>query len=440
LAGERGEVLESLQSQNALLQEHLTLRDQQLDDLRILAGERARELESAQAQIAYLTGGLDELNSEANEKFEALQAAQKAHETALTRITELEAEQERLKSQLAVALQCHEALAVETASLHDELSNVLENASDLQEKLSEAQTQIAQLEEAQAMAADMLEAQAGEIIALSNEHMQSDSALKLAEARVSDLTTAITSTQATLASTQCALDTLQWAHTALLAEKAAIDDLLQVQAGEIDTLANLLRQREAELAQAEASMAQLNEQVSKAGAQAITLEAALLEKTTQLEQAQVSLGEMRQAQALMLQEHDALRQTRDALEQQTRNQMETLVEMSNEAAAMQQLLGERESALKAAQAALDDAQQVINARPEPGTVEARLIDVTLTLQRLESEYAALQIEKGAIEDEYTREQIAGQLRMQAKEVALRDCGSRVDALELEIALMKAKGE
>jgi cell division protein FtsL len=107
---------------------------------------------------------------------------------------------------------------------------------------------------------------------------------------------------------------------------------------------------------------------------------------------------------------------------------------------MQQLLQARESALKAAQAALDDAQQVINAKPEPGTVEAQLIDVTLTLQRLEGEYAALQVEKDAIEDEYTREQIAGQLRMQAKEVALRDCGSRVDALELEIALMKAKGE
>jgi cell division protein FtsL len=187
-------------------------------------------------------------------------------------------------------------------------------------------------------------------------------------------------------------------------------------------------------------MAQLNEQVSKAGAQAITLEAALLEKTTQLEQAQVSLDELRQAHALMLQEQDTLRQTRDALEVQTRNQMETLVEMSNEAAAMQQLLQARESALKAAQAALDDAQQVINAKPEPGTVEAQLIDVTLTLQRLEGEYAALQVEKDAIEDEYTREQIAGQLRMQAKEVALRDCGSRVDALELEIALMKAKGE
>ena len=67
-----------------------------------------------------------------------------------------------------------------------------------------------------------------------------------------------------------------------------------------------------------------------------------------------------------------------------------------------------------------------------------MIDATLTLNRLEKDYAALQAEKDAIEDEYTREQMAGHIRVLEKEVELRECGSHVETLELEIALLKTQ--
>jgi chromosome segregation ATPase len=447
LAGERGSALEMTGAQLAELEAHLqdartlaetragllaTLEAQlaeaqaQLADLRILATERARAIESAHAQIAHLSGGLDELNSTANEKFAALQAEQQAHEAAQTRITTLEAEQAALRKQLAVAGQRNEALAVEIASLHDALSSASGDTAALQTKLSEAQAEIATLQDAQAAAAGILEAQAGEIIALAKAREESETALHMAEARVADLMDSLAGMQSALDARQAALATLQPAHTLLLAEKAALD-------GEINTLQDAQRRLEAELHELQTGLAQ-------AGGQAASLDAELREKTAALVQAQASLGDMRYAQALLLQEHDAARQTRDALELQTRNQMERLVEMSNEAAEMQRRLQAVESDLLAAQTELAEAQQRINSKPEPGTVEARLVDVTLTLRRLEKEYAALQAEKDAIEDEYSREQIAGQLRIQEREGAIRACGAQVDALQIELAVLKAKSE
>ena len=140
--------------------------EQQLADLRILTNERGRELDAAQAQIAYLISGMDDLNNTANEKYAALKQAQAAYNEAQTaleiaegRIGQLNAEQELLKTELAGALQRNEARWPAKMRARLELTSVLENASEIQTRLDAAQAQIERLQfEAMAvLAANQLE-------------------------------------------------------------------------------------------------------------------------------------------------------------------------------------------------------------------------------------------------------------------------------------------
>jgi chromosome segregation ATPase len=452
------------------MREQLAERDHELADLRILANERARELESAQAQVAYLTEGLDDLNNTANEKFTALQAAQAAlnvaqtaNEVSQAQIAQLTHERITLASEISAAQKQIETLSGENAGIHAELSVALSNAAQLQTELDEVREQLAQAQAANAAVRETIEAQAGEIIALANAKSELESALKLAEARVADLALALENAGARQAGVESrlqestiALETLRDEHAALLkaraagdvavktltaaiaaleAEKAVLEAQLQESAAALEAAR---QQHETATAQAETRIAQLASAAEAAAGERLALEIALRENESRLENVTASLTELRQAHATLLQEHDVLRRAGDALEAQTRHQMETLVEISNASALLHQQLQERDSALLAAQVALAQAQQSLAAKPEPGTLEAKLIDTTLTLQRLEREFAALQAEKDAIEDEYTREGIAGKLRMTEKERELRECGARVDALELQIALLKPK--
>ncbi len=229
---------------------------------------------------------------------------------------------------------------------------------------------------------------------------------------------------------QIALDELTDAKTSNAAT-------IEAQAGEIIRLSTAIDHAEGVLKLERARVDDLVMALEAAGENSSRLQTELNDSRHHLELAQAALSELRQAQAALLREHEAVCLTRDALETQIRNQMERLVAVSDEAAALQKQLQERESALQAAQAALAEAQQAHFDKPEPGTIESRLIDATLTLQRLEKDFAAIQAEKDAIEDEYTREQMAGQIRIHEKDVALSNCGARVEALELEIALLKA---
>lgn len=496
-------VLATAEAVIASMREQMAERNQELDDLRILTGERGRELESAQAQITYLTTGLDDLNNIANDKSTALQAAQTALNVALTaseaaqaRVTELVAERDELADEIAGAQQQIAMLSSEHAGLHAELSAAMSTAARLGSELEEAQTQIVQTQEINTTLSAVVEAQAGEIIALAKAKDQLESALKLAEARVDDLALALENVgvahagaAARLQESEAALEGLRNAHAALLEAKSAGDDIvkslteevealahakaglendlqsaqsrmngqlhelklaaamradlearLQASEAALDALEQVRRQHEMAISQGEARITELTDATEEAAGERLALETALREREGRLEQIAASLADLRHAHALLLQEHDALRRAGEALETQTRHQMETLVEVSNASAALQQQLQERDAALLAAHVALAQAQQALAAKPEPGTLEAQLIDTTLTLQRLERDFAALQAEKDAIEDEYTREGIAGQMRLTEKERELRECGARAEALELQITLLHSKSE
>lgn len=245
-------VLASAEAVITPMREQMTERNQELADLRILASERLRELESAQAQIAYLTTGLDDLNNTANEKSAALQATQAAlnealtaSEAAQTRIAELVAEREELTSEIASAQRQIAMLSGEHASLHAELSAATSNAVRLHSELEEAQTQIAQAQEINAALHEAVEAQAGEIIALAKVKDQLESALKLAEARVDDLALALENAgarhagaAARLQESEAALESLRSAHAALLEAKSAGDDIVISLTEEVKALAH----------------------------------------------------------------------------------------------------------------------------------------------------------------------------------------------------------
>jgi chromosome segregation ATPase len=431
----------------ASVREQIAERDQQLADMRIVMNERGRELESARAEVAYLSTGLDSLNATANEKhaevtqlLTSLRDTHAALDAAQSAVEHLSAERDALNSEVAAASSRIEALAGENSTLHAEISAVLLNAAQLQAELDETRAQLAQVQHAHAALSATSAEQADEMSALIH-------ATEQAEARAADLGAALAAAgarqiqlEAELQAGAARLLALEQDHAALLAAKTAVDEILETQAGEIDVLAALQQQHQAAISQAEARLEALSVELEQAVAGKAALQSALLENETCLAQAQASLGELRQAHTLLLQEHETARYTRDALEVQTRNQMEKLVVLSDEMALLQKQLQERESALQAEQAALAETRQKIATKPEPGTVEARLIDVTLTLQRLERDYAALQAEKDAIEDEYSREQIAARLSVQEKEIALRECAAQTDALALEVALLKAKGE
>lgn len=414
-------VLATAEAVIASMRNQLAERDQQLADLRIVVHERGRELETGQAQIAYLTEGLDDLNNAANEKFAALQtaqaalnAAQTANEVAQSQIEQLIAEREALKDEIAGARHQFQALSSENGALHAELTMVLTNATLLQNELVEARAHIAQAQDVNAALSETVRAQAGEIIALANANDQLKGVLKMAEARADDLALAL---------------------EAAGARQADLVAKLQFAQSRVEGQIHALQSAAAQQTSLEA---QWMVEVERTAGERLALEMALQENTSRLEQASTSLNELRQAHAALSQEQEAFRRANDALELQTRNQMETLVELSDVSAKMQMQLQEREASLLAAQVALAQAQQSLAAKPEPGTLAAQLTDTTLTLQRLEHEFAALQTEKDAIEDEYTRAQIAGQVRMTEKEHELRECGAHVDALGLEIALLKAK--